>query len=101
MDFTIYGNVRVGDKTLTRSDTGYVLTLEVNGNELARYVMGSLPSFQDDYVLKVPMDSDPFVQGKAYLGDSAYILVNGKSVTENPVIVSNPGETVLIDISVP
>jgi hypothetical protein len=101
MDFTIYGSARVGDKTLTRSDTDYVLTLEVNGRELVRYVMGSLPSFQDYYVLKVPMDSDPFVQDKAYMGDTAHIFVNGKPVSENPIIVGNPGETILLDISAP
>lgn len=101
MDFTLYGKAIAADKMLTQNDTDYVLTLEINGIELARYVMGSLPSFQDNYVLKVPMDSDPGIPEKGYTGDMAHIFINGIPISENPITVGSPGETISLDISVP
>jgi hypothetical protein len=101
MDFTLYGQVIVGGKALTKSDTDYTITLKVDGVELVQYVMGSSASYGDYYVLKVPMDSNPQVSDKAYIGDTANIFINGHPVSENPVAIGNPGENVLLDISIP
>lgn len=100
MDYTLYGRVKVRGKALTKSDADYTITIEIDGVELARYVMGSSQSYKNYYVLKVPMDSDPQVSNKAHKGDTAQIFVNGYRVGENPFTIGNPGETVLINISV-
>lgn len=101
VDFTLYGRAMVEGKELTRSDTNYIITLEVDGVELVRYVMGSYASYEDFYVLKVPMDSDPQVSNKAYMGDTANVFIDGYSISENPVAIGNPGDTVLLDITIP
>ncbi len=101
VDFTLYGRAMVEGKELTRSDTNYIITLEVDGVELVRYAMGSSASYEDFYVLKVPMDSDPQVSNKAYMGDTADVFINGHSISENPVAIGNPGDTVLLDITIP
>jgi len=100
MDYTLYGRVKARGKALTKSDADYTITMEVDGVELARYVMGISRSYKNYYVLKVPMDSDPQVSNKAHKGDTARIFVNGYPVRENPVTIGNPGETVLMNISV-
>ena len=101
VDFTLYGRAMVEGKELTRSDTNYIITLEVDGVELVRYAMGSSASYEDFYVLKVPMDSDPQVSNKAYMGDTADVFIDGQSISENPVAIGNPGDTVLLDITIP
>ncbi|RLG90100.1 hypothetical protein DRO34_06200 [Candidatus Bathyarchaeota archaeon] len=100
MDFTLYGRATVRGKALRSSDTNHIITLEVNGVELVRYIMGSSASYGDYYVLKVPMDSDPRVRDKAYRGDIAKVFINGRPISENPVTIGSPGETVLLDISI-
>ncbi len=98
-DYTIGGSaVRVNGELLTSNDSGYTITLEVEGVQLSVYKMGDYPT--DGYTLVVPMDSDPSITDKAYPGATAYIYINGYSVDQNPVTIGEAGTYGIFDLSV-
>ena len=103
-DYTIWGTAYVDGVALTRSDTGYAVSLQVDGAELDSYIMGGKPINEDWYVLKIPMSIGE-LPGYAQPGDTAYIYTNGVLVAEAylepahqsmalPITIGNPGETV-------
>ncbi len=92
-DFTIWGKANVNGVPLTRKHTGYTVSIEVNGRELASYPMGSVKAYGDFYVLKVPMDDDPVISDKGRPGDTARIFINGSEIDEPSFSLGNYGET--------
>ena len=96
--YTLYGTATLNGKVLTAQDNA-VISLEVDGVELVSYTMGDI-SGTDNYVLKVPMDSDSSVTTAAQEGDTAYIYVNGIAINEGAQIIGAPSTTVQFDISV-
>ncbi|MCK4347213.1 MAG: hypothetical protein KAW47_01215, partial [Thermoplasmatales archaeon] len=96
-DYTLYGTARLNGKVLTAQDDD-VISLEVDGVELVSYTMGDIPN-TDNYVLKVPMDSDPGVTTAAQEGDTAYTYINGIAINEGPQIIGAPGTIVQFGIS--
>jgi parallel beta-helix repeat protein len=94
---TLYGTTTLNGKVLTAQDDD-VVSLKVDGIELVSYTMGDI-SGTDNYVLKVPMDSDSSVTTAAQEGDTAYISINGIAINEGPQIIGAPGNTVKFDIS--
>ncbi|MCK4734171.1 MAG: right-handed parallel beta-helix repeat-containing protein, partial [Methanophagales archaeon] len=96
-DYTIYGTATLNDKVLTAQDDA-VISLEVEGIELVSYTMGDIP-VTDNYVLIVPLDSEPGVPTAAQEGDTAYIYINGIAISEGAQIIGAPGTTVQFDIS--
>ena len=99
-DFTLWGTAYVNGVPLTRKHSEYTISIEVNGRELARYTMGSVPAFGDYYVLKIPMDDDPALTSKGKTGDTARIFINGSEIDEPSFFLGNYGETVQQDIHV-
>jgi len=91
-DYTFLGTVSVNGIPLTQADTGYTVSLEVDGVELVRYRMGDNPGAGDSYVLIVPMDDDPAVTTKAQIGDTAYVYINGVEVDESPFLLVDTDE---------
>lgn len=96
-DYTLYGTATLNGKILTAQDDA-VVSLKVDGIELVSYTMGDITS-TDNYVLKVPMDSDPGVTTAAQEGDTAYISINGIAINEGPQIIGAPGTIVQFGIS--
>ncbi|RCV64772.1 hypothetical protein C5S53_07200 [Methanophagales archaeon] len=96
-DYTIYGTATLIGTVLTAQDDA-VISLAVDGIELVSYTMGDI-SGTNNYVLKVPLDSDPGVTTAAQEGDSAYIYINGVAINEGPQIIEAPGTTAHVDIS--
>ena len=95
MDCTIFGKIFFNGTELTRNNDQYTVTLEVNGNEIASYKMGTDPI--DMYSLLVKMDDDPEVTDKGHPDDSAYLYINGIAIDQNPVILITGNE--ILDIS--
>ena len=95
--YTLYGTATLNGEILTAQDDD-VVSLKVEGIELVSYTMGDI-SGTDNYVLKVPMDSDSSVTTAAQEGDTAYIYVNGIAINEGVQIIGAPGNTVKFDIS--
>jgi len=96
-DYTIYGTATLDGTVLTAQDDA-VISLAVGGVELVSYTMGDIPG-TNNYVLRVPLDSDPGVTTAAQEGDTAYIHINGVAINEGPQIVGAPATTVQLDIS--
>ena len=107
-DFTLWGTGYVDDLALTRDDAEYTISLQVDGVELASYVMGDRSANQDWYVLRVPMSAGERA-GYAQPGDAAQIYINGVSVITAylepvhqpvtlPIIVGDAAETIRMDI---
>ncbi|RCV64773.1 Outer membrane protein assembly factor BamB, contains PQQ-like beta-propeller repeat [Methanophagales archaeon] len=96
-DYTLHGTATFDDTVLTAQDDA-VISLAVDGLELVSYKMGDIPG-TNNYVLKVPMDSDTSVTTAAQEGDTAYIFINGVTINEGPQIIGAPGATAQIDIS--
>jgi hypothetical protein len=97
-DYTLWGKAYVNGVPLTQKHTGYIIRLEVDGTELVRYAMGSIPSYGDHYVLKIPMNDDPSCAHKGHAGDSAHIFINETAVDETPVVLGGYGKTVQKDL---
>lgn len=93
--FTLGGEVFLNGEKITAKDD-VVITLKVEGIELAQYQMGKFPV--DYYSLVVPMDSDPNTPEKGYPGDEAYIYISGVLIDENPVLLGEFSETVILNI---
>ena len=54
-----------------------IITLEVNGEQIASYTMGENPNAGVYYILRVPMDAlAPAEPGKAHTGDEGFIYIN-------------------------
>jgi parallel beta-helix repeat protein len=96
-DYTLYGTATLNGKVLTAQDDA-VISLKVEGIELVSYTMGDIPG-TDNYVLIVPLDSEPGVTTAAQEGDTAYIYINGIAINEGVQIIGAPGTTVQFDIS--
>ncbi|KAF5429960.1 hypothetical protein C5S39_08290, partial [Candidatus Methanophagaceae archaeon] len=96
-DYTPYSTATLNGKVLTAQDDD-VTALKVDGIELISYTMGDI-SGTDNYVLKVPMDSDSSVITAAQEGDSAYTYINGVAINEGVQVIGAPGTTVQFDIS--
>lgn len=107
-DYTLWGRAYVDGVALTHNDSGYTVSLLVDGVGLASYVMGSRPVNGDWYVLRVPMSAGERV-GCAQPGDTAYIYINGVLIAEAylepvhqsiafPITIGNPGETVRMSV---
>jgi len=110
-DYTLWDIVYVDGVALTRNDTGYTVSLRVNGEELASYKMGSGPVNGDWYVLRVPMSIGERQPGSAQTGDAAYIYINGVLITEAylepghqpvtlPVAIGDPAETIRMSLHI-
>ncbi len=97
-DYTLWGKAYVNGVSLTQKHTGNVIRVEVDGTELVRYAMGSVPSYGDHYVLKIPMDDDPSCTHKGHAGDIARIFINDSAVDETPVLLGGYGKTVQQDL---
>ena len=97
-DFTLWGTAFVNGVPLTQKHSEYTISVEVDGIELIRYPMGSVPAFGDYYVLKIPMDDDPVITSKGQPGDTARIFINGSEIDEPSFFLGNYGETVQQDI---
>jgi hypothetical protein len=95
--YTLYGTATLNGKILTAQDDA-VMSLKVEGIELVSYTMGDI-SGTDNYVLKVPMDSDSSVTTAAQEGDTALIYINGIAINEGVSIIGAPSTTVQFDIS--
>jgi parallel beta-helix repeat protein len=95
--YTLYGTATLNGKVLTAQDDN-VISLKVEGIELISYTMGDIPT-TDNYVLKVPIDSDPNVTTAAQEGDTAYTYINGIAINEGFLIIGAPGTPVQFDIS--
>jgi len=95
--YTLYGTATLNGKALTAQDDD-VISLKVDGVELVSYTMGDI-SGTDNYVLKVPMDSDASVTTAAQEGDSAYIYINGVEISEGVQVIGAPATVVTLDIS--
>ncbi len=96
---TYYGTCYVDGTALTASDTGYTFTVEVDGELLVSYTMGTDGNF---YVLKIPMvtinDNETF---GAHPEDIARIFVNGIEVDESPQVLPAPNTVFpLFDLNV-
>jgi len=98
-DFTLWGTAYVNRVALTQKHTGYVIRVEVDGIELVRYTMGSVPTFGDHYVLKVPMDDDPSCTQKGHAGDIAHIFINDHAIDDQPLMLGDYGKTVRRDLN--
>jgi parallel beta-helix repeat protein len=96
-DYTLYGTATLNGKVLTAQDDA-VISLKVEGMELVSYTMGDIPG-TDNYVLIVPLDSEPGVTTAAQEGETAYIYINGIPISEGAQIIGAPGTTVQFDIS--
>jgi len=96
-DYTLYGTPTLNGKVLTAQDDA-VVSLKVDSIELVSYMMGDI-SGTDNYVLKVPMDSNSGVTTAAQEGDTALIYINGIAINEGPQIIGAPGTTAQFDIS--
>ena len=96
-DYTLYGTATLNGKALTAQDDA-VISLKVDGVELVSYTMGDIAG-TDNYVLKVPMDSDSSVTTAAQEGDSAYIYINGVAIIEGVQVIGAPAAVVQVDIS--
>jgi hypothetical protein len=97
-DYTLWGTAYVNGVPLTQKHTGYVIRVEVDGTELVRYTMGSVQSYGDHYVLKVPMDDDPSCTQKGHAGDIAHIFINDSAVDDLPAVLGGYGKTVQRDL---
>ncbi len=95
--YTLYGTATLNGKVLTAQDDD-VIALKVEGVELVSYTMGDIAG-TDNYVLKVPMDSDSSVTTAAQEGDSAYIYINGVEINEGVQVIGAPAAVVQVDIS--
>jgi len=95
--YKLYGTATLNEEVLRAFDDD-VISLKVDGVELVSYTMGDIPT-TDNYVLKVPMDSDPSVTTAAQKGDTAYIYINGIAINEGPQVIGAPGTTVQHEIS--
>ena len=95
--YTLYGTVTLNGEILTAQDDD-VVSLKIDDIELVSYTMGDI-SGTDNYVLKVPMDSDLGVTIAAQEGATAYIYINGIAINEGFQIIGAPGTPVQFDIS--
>ena len=95
--YTLYGTATLNGKVLTAQDDA-VIALKVDGVELVSYTMGDIAGI-DNYVLKVPMDSDSSVTTAAQEGDTAYIYINGVAINEGVQVIGEPAAVVQVDIS--
>lgn len=107
-EYTLWGNVYVDGIVLTSADTAYTISLQVDGIELASYVMGSDAIYSDWYILRTPISAGE-QSGYAQTGDTAYIYVNDVLLSEAylepthqqvtlPITIGDPGETVRMGI---
>ncbi len=105
--YTLWGTAYVDNVALTRDDTGYTISLQVNDEELVSYAMGALSI--DWYVLMIPMSVGEQQPDTAQTGDTAYIYINGVLITEAylkpdhhpvslPANIGNPAETAEVSI---
>ncbi len=95
--YTLYGTATLNGKVLTAQDDA-VISLKVDGIELVSYTMGDIAGI-DNYVLKVPMDSDSSVTTAAQEGDSAYIYINSVAIDEGVQVIGAPAAVIKFDIS--
>jgi len=95
-DCTLYGSVTVNDYLLTKDDSN-VISLTVDGEELASFTMGDVDA--DAYVLKVPINSEE-TEGFAQTGDTARIYIDGEEVDQSPITIGDFGTTIKLDLSV-
>ena len=96
-DYTLYGTATFDGTVLTARDDA-VISLTVDGIELVSYKMGDI-SGTNNYVLKVPMDSDTGVTTAAQEGYTAYIYINGVAINEGSQIIGAPGTNAQFGIS--
>ena len=82
-DHIIYGIAGIG--------VGEV-SLSIDGESIASYIMGSNPNAGSFYILRVPMDSlDPQEPGTARPGDTAVIYADGVPAAVGEVIIGPMG----------
>ena len=75
------------------------VSIDVNGETLASYVMHSNPNTGFFYILRVPMDSmDPQTPGTARPGDTAYLYADGILADVGEVVIGESGTLQRIDL---
>lgn len=56
-DNVYFGSVYVNDRPLTQDDGQYAVSVRLGNIELARYALGAVSQYGNQYVLRVPMDA--------------------------------------------
>lgn len=84
---------------LSREDA-VIVTLEVDGEQIATYRMGENPDAGGYYVLRVPIDSlEPQSSGTARPGDPAKIHVNGEANAVATLIIGPRGSISIVHLA--
>jgi hypothetical protein len=78
-----------------------VITLEIGGEQIASYTMGSTPNAGNYYILRVPMDSvDPQEPGTARPGDTADIFINGEALVSASLAIGSKGSITKLHLAI-
>lgn len=97
----VHANIPEPDNIIygfSRMDAAYV-TLEIDGQEIARYTIGDNPKADGKYILRVPIDSfAPQKTGTARPGDEGKIYVNGESEPTAILTIGEHGSIITLNL---